>query len=99
MSDRWRQEYWDQHDGWATNTVICTICGERKAAFEPYLHQLGRWKLQHERECPEPQPARCPTVMNPDAVPRIQCTLRAGHPEGPQFDWFTDYQGHMWERP
>ena len=26
-----------------------------------------------------------------------RCSLRAGHPTGPMYSFFTDFEGHIWE--
>lgn len=106
MSDRWRADTWNQGDGWPVTTVQCTICGELRRVFPLRLHAplpnrrtLEQWKRDHMIECPYPVPGRCPEVMTPDAVPVIRCILGEGHPVGPEYTWFTDWLGHIWEVP
>lgn len=99
MTDRWRTDVWNQHDGWPIHTVQCTICGEQRRAFPPRLHMLGNWKTDHVTKCPDLEPPRCSAVLNPDALPVRRCLLAAGHPEGVEYTWFTDWLGHIWEVP
>lgn len=99
MSDRWRTDTWNQHDGWPITQALCTRCGDFRVVFGDFVGEIGKWKMEHERQCPYVPQSRCAVVMTPGAVPVLQCTLAAGHPVGPQFDWFTDHLGHIWEKP
>jgi hypothetical protein len=96
--NHWRTDSWQQ-DGWTRVQYTCTKCGLRFEYFQAGVS--SKWLIsrreEHEKECWEPEP-RCAFVLHPDAVPVLRCGLAAGHPEGPQYDWFTDYNGHVIER-
>lgn len=56
--------------------------------------QVHTKKAEHEQECWTELP-RC---MELEQASDRQCSLAKGHPAGEQFDWFTDYNGHIWEK-
>ena len=97
--NHWRTDTWTQN-GFNTIRYTCTKCGFR---FEYFSAPRSRDSVldrqtEHQKECWEPDP-QCTFILNPGALPVLRCMLKAGHPEGPQFDWFTDFNGHVVEKP
>lgn len=96
--NRWRTDSWGTTT-YPVTTYTCIRCGFRLEHFQTGkgFAPLAKAQGQHEKECWDPDP-QCTFVLHPDAVPVLRCKLAAGHPEGPQYDWFTDYNGHVVER-
>lgn len=90
----WREDSW-RASTFSTIRVTCTNCGMKFEYFGvPGVQEdVQARKADHEQECWVDLPL-CDQV---DKVTGANCTLKQGHPAGPQFDWFTDHNGHIWE--
>lgn len=72
---------------------IAALCTEIAALLNGWTEPQRYAALAYERGYVEPPlPPRCAHES-----PLGRCTLVADHPEGPQFGFFTDYHGHVYD--
>lgn len=82
--------------------LTCTLCAA-SIVFDRHLHKQA-YIDKHMEVCSPPKTAtqeRCyfeSMIRGPGGFYGVQCILAAGHPEGPEFDFFTDHKGHIWPK-
>jgi len=82
--------------------LTCTLCTKTIGFTEARHSQLYRDK--HAELCKPPKTAaqqQCPEerfIRGPGGMYYVQCILAAGHPAGPEYSFFTDFQGHIWPK-
>ena len=100
----WRSDAFHDGSDFIVTKDVCTNCGYTFQWFTsgisvmPDIHEHRR---RHETHCLEDR-VRCKyrkVGAKHLGARRPQCILPDGHPVGPQFNWFTDEDGHMFDLP
>lgn len=82
--------------------LTCTFCAAT-ITFGQANH-ARHYKDQHVKHCKPERTAlqvQCPMetiIPGPGGMWMVRCILMAGHPEGPEFQFFSDLDGHIWPR-
>ena len=96
--NKWNPSSWQGGLNNREMWVTCANCGYSLHYFSaPQAFQkLQHAKDVHEADCWQKE-QQC-EVIDPFA-PGSRCILVKGHPVGEKYNWFTDWEGHMFEKP